>query len=119
MIVRFIPIAAWLAVVLTCPAPAAAQVRGGGIVEHGVVVCTNPDAALGHLEAMRRNDAATMARLLAEEICSRFDEIDYTPVRVMNAPGDGDGHRIVYAKMFHLVDIYVISPGPGVSDHTR
>ena len=112
MIARIFRASLSAAIFVACAPPAAAQ-GGGEILEENVVACTGPDAASGFLGAMRRDDTPAMNRFLAEETCSRFGQISYSPIRIIHrARGEGD-HHIIHARMFHLIDIYVISRRAG------
>ena len=82
------------------------------ITESDVVACTRVDAAMAFIDAMRKNDKAQMGRYLANEVCSRFASISYRPIRIIGMDTEENPPHIVHAKVFHLMDLYVITDRP-------
>ncbi|NND49023.1 MAG: hypothetical protein HKN60_02090 [Rhizobiales bacterium] len=88
---------------------AAAQNASQEIVVHDVIGCTREQAAIAFTDAMNLGDQVAMNQYLADEVCSSFASISYRPVRIVRRGTDPNDLSIVHAKVFHLMDLFILT----------
>ncbi len=88
---------------------AAAQNASQEIVEHDVIGCAREQAATAFTDAMNLGDQVAMDRYLAEQACSSFASISYRPVRIVRRGIDPKDLTVVHAKVFHLMDLFILT----------